>query len=464
MMRSTRRNAVGQYKFGQPPLSKSFGALPREKKVPADSGVKTSTLSNGAKVVTHDKDGGHTALGFYITAGPKMDPLGIPGMSYVMRFAMLTSNFENSLFQIDRTMRSTGFAYGHGEIRKKFLTLKAEGRRDLWQNPFQNLATCVSAPRFHESDIERFRDTMDNLLQEQRWQKPRDYVVDQLETVAFFKEPLGNPRMVPSYANDKASSTALMNQYASLFVPSNVTVAAVNVNHDELVAAYESLQYPHSASAPHHANAPKASVSEKDEAAQFHPGRMLVEYENRAKELGTRPDMEDDVAAAAGWLANGRDESLKSFAASTVFSEAFAAALHEGARYNHQAAQGLRSFYRPFASTGLVGFTAHGAPADVPQMLRDGAALMPKQIDETSLAIAKARAMMRFQTEQLEVARDYADFLGTSSNSAEETFAAIQGVTVADVKAIADRARAAKPALFATGKTLDFPSYEALKL
>lgn len=464
MMRASRPNAIAQYKFGQPALSKSFGPLPREKKVAVDGGVKKTTLANGATIVSHDKDGGHSALGFYINAGPKSDPLAIPGLSYVMRFALLTSNFDNSLFQIDRAMRSNGYAYGHGEIRKKFLALKAEGRRDLWQAPFQQLATCVAAPRFAEPDIERFRDTMDNQRSEQRWQVPREYSVDQLETVAFFKEPLGSPRHVPAYSNDKASSVALMDHYASLITPANVTIAAVNINHEELVAAYETQAFPHSASAPHHANATKVTVSDKDEAAQFHAGRMFTEYENRAKEMGTRPDMEDDVAAAVGWLANGRDSSIASYAASVVYAELLSASLKVGASFNSQTTQGLRSFYRPYSSTGLVGFTAYGAPSAIPQLLRDGAAKIAAQFDESAINGAKARAVVRIQNENLEVARDYADFLGTSANSAEEIFSAIQNVSAADVKRAADLARSAKPAVFATGKTLDFPSYDALKL
>lgn len=463
MLRASVKRQIPQYKFGQTSLSKAFGKLPTEKKAAVDAGVKTTTLANGTKIVTHDREGAQVSLGVYVDAGPKYDPMTAPGLSHVMRFALLTSNYENSLFQIDRTMRSTGFAYGHNEIRKRFVAIKGDGRRDMWAAPFQALATCLTAPRFHEPDVERFRDTIDALLQEQRWQKPRDYVVDQLETVAFFKEPLGNPRLVPAFANDKCSSEAMLNQYASLYVPSAVTIAGVNVAHNDLISAYDSLAYPHSGSAPHHANAARSTLSHTEEAAQFHAGRQFVEYENRAKEMGTRPDQEDEVVAAVGWITNGRDQSIKAFATSLVFTEAYNIALNDGIRYSDDI-NGLRTFYRPYSSAGLVGITARGAPADVPKLLRDGAASLPKTVENATLVAARARASLRFQNDELELGRDYADFLGTSKHSAEEIFAAIEGVSAVDLREAIEKLRSSKPAVFATGKTHDFPSIQALSL
>lgn len=173
--------------------------------------LQESRSSNGVRIVSHDFDGAHTAVAVYVDAGPKYDPLACPGLSYVMQYALQTSNMNSSLFQLDRTMRSTGNAYGHGEVRKRFLTWKAEGRRDMWERPFEMIATGVVAPRFHESDVERFRDTMDNQLKELRWQNPREYCTDAVETVAFFKEPLGSPRMVSTAANGRCDGKALLN-------------------------------------------------------------------------------------------------------------------------------------------------------------------------------------------------------------------------------------------------------------
>lgn len=464
MLRATSSRRIAQYKFGQPALNRAFGPLPREKKTAVDAGAQVTTLANGVKIVTHDRDGAHSAIGIYADAGPKYDPAAAPGLSYVMRFALLTANYDNSLFQIDRAMRSTGFAYGHAEVRKRYTALKVEGRRDLWESPFTHMATCIAAPRFHEPDLERFRDTMDNQLSEHRWQNPREYVLDQLETVAFFKEPLGNPRMVPATVNDKCTSELMLEQYSALYVPSNITVAAVNVKHQDLVAAYHAAPLPHSADAPHHAKAARVALAHTNEAAQFYPGRHATEYENRAKEMGTKPDMEDEVIAAFGVPTYGRDESIQQYAAAVVLQEFVSVALQEGIRYSRDDFNGVRVFYRPYSSAGLVGVTARGAPSAVPQMLRDGAAAFAKKADEATVAAAKARAAMRIHSEQLEVVRDYVDFLGTSKQTADEVLEAVSKVTVKDVSEALDKARSVKPAVFATGKTHDFPSTQNLNL
>lgn len=465
MLRASRAAKIHQYNFGQPPLNKFFGSLPRDRKTAVDAGVKSTTLANGTRVVTHDKDQAHACVAVYVDAGPKYDPVSTPGLSYVMRFALLTSNLENSLFQVDRTMRANGFSYGHDEVRKRYVVVRAEGRRDLLGAPVKALLSAVSVPRFHEPDVERFRDTFDNLLQEQRWQRPTEYAVDQLESVAFFKEPLGSPRMVPPFANDKCSSTAMMEQYASLYLPSAVTVVGVNVAHNDLVSMYETHPYPHSADAPHHAAVARRVLSHADEDSQFHAGRHTVEYENRAKEMGTRPDMEDEVIAAVGWLSNGRDGDAKAYAAAAVYAQLFAANLRAGTQYNHHATTGSRVFYRPYSTTGLVGFTARTSPSSIASLLRDTAALLPSSsTGEDALSAAKARAGTAFFSEELEINRDYADFLGSSKASAEEVLAAIRGVTVKDIKAAADKARSTSPAIYATGKTHDFPSAQKLAL
>lgn len=74
---------------------------------------------------------------------------------------------------------------------------------------------------------------MDNLNQELRFQAPRCYAVNALESVAFYKEPLGSPRLITSsVGNDRCTSAALLKQYCKLFLPEHVTLAGVNVAHE----------------------------------------------------------------------------------------------------------------------------------------------------------------------------------------------------------------------------------------
>ncbi|CUG92401.1 mitochondrial processing peptidase alpha subunit, putative [Bodo saltans] len=473
MLRRTAPRSIAEYKFGQPNLSQPFkGATKAAASEAKDHGVKITKLSNGAKVITHNKEGSQVAVGLYADAGAIYDPAGAPGLNYVLRWGLTTANFENSLFQIDRTIRSYGAAADHLEVRKRFIGLRLEARPDSWKAPFDNYVTTLAAPRFAEPDIERFRDTMDNLASEARWQRPREYTVDRLETVAFYKENLGSPRFVLPESNDACSSEKLMLQYSKYITPSRVVIAGVNVDHNELVSTYENNSYPHSETAPHHvavaADAKKIDFAQEDKS---YTGGEFHEQENRAKEMGTKPDMESETIVALGFKSFGRINNVKDFAAAFVTQQLFNVNIEDGFRYNRlDTTHGVRSFYRPYTGTGLIGLTVHASPSTITKEVIDASKLF-KSTKADNLAIGKARAAAAFYAAELEQSRDYCDFLGTNfSNkdllriSPEDIFAAIEGVTAADVKRVIDLASSSKPSIWVSGETLSFPSLRQLGL
>lgn len=458
---------IEEFNFGHPAMNRTFKqhthTFGSAHPVLKDSGVKKSTLPNGVRLTTHDKDTIHTSVGVYIEAGAKYDPIGAPGLSYAMRWALLTSNLENSLFQLDRMFRARGASYTHNEVRKRHIAIRLESRRDMWKEPFEYLCTSIAAPRFAESDIERFRDTWDNLIEEKRWQYPREYVVDQLERVAFYKEPLGNPRQILRGHNDESSSERMIAQYVAQFVPTNITIAGVNVEHSDITAAYLSGGYPHSAEAPHFRDGKRLSLSHTREEAQYQPGRQEHEQEKRAAAMGTKPYMEDETIAAIGWPANGRDESAAAFAASSVTQQVLSILHKDGINYRREnTSDGIRTFYRPFSSSGLLGFTVRGTVEGTPKQVREVAKSIPNETDAATLEAAKQRALLDFYSEELETTRDYVDFLATSTQSEQEIIDAIKAVDVAAVNKQLQAMRSTKPVLFATGEVKDFPSIKQL--
>lgn len=117
MLRATLRKGIYEYHFGQPslkrslpnkvvinyqlfPQPKSQAQVDNEKEEEAmqkgnktlQTQVESSTLGNGVRVVTHNCQSPHSVIGFYVQAGAKYDPCATPGLSYVMRQAILTSN------------------------------------------------------------------------------------------------------------------------------------------------------------------------------------------------------------------------------------------------------------------------------------------------------------------------------------------------------------------------------------
>ncbi|EAN89758.1 mitochondrial processing peptidase alpha subunit, putative [Trypanosoma cruzi] len=490
--------AISEYKFGQAPLTKPWGNVvhfspPAPSKALEAQKVKVSQLHNGARVITQQREGAMVSVGAYILAGPAYDPVGCPGVHGLMHVALTTSNYNNSLFQLDRGIRSTGAAFSHFEKDKHFIGIRLDARADMWKsqntgkkndkNSFtlnlvqDTIFTAIAAPRFHEADIERFRDTVDNNLKEMKWQQPEEYVMQKVETVAFHREPLGNPRHVPENNNGNITSKILMEHYSQYVTPERVIIAGVNVNHDELIAEYENTPYPHSKSAPHHAAFEKQnSVAAFDINAEKnqYTGGEAHEHENRAKEMGTKPDMDNETIVAVGYLSFGRGmASIKRYAAALVYQQLYNVLIQDTVRGAFGgSSNGIHSFYLPYQSAGLIGFTARSEPQDIVKMVTAGMRDMQsvKTDNATAVEAAKHRAAVDFMSRNLETVRDLCDYLGTSlpltsmaQNSTqymkpEEVIDAIRSVTPEELKQVKECAMGSKPSLFGHGEMLAFPS------
>jgi len=392
----------------------------------------------------------------------------------VLRWALPTSNMESSLFQMDRTLRSCGASQDHVELEKRLVGWKIESPANQWVKAATNLFTCVAVPRFPEYDIERFRDTMDNILEEHRWQNPREYAVDKLETVAFYREPLGAFRYVLPEFNDEVGHKALLDHWASLVVPQNIILAGVNVDVEELAAAYENAPFPHSDTAPHHAAVKRELVSGAHEATQWVGANEAHEQESRAKAMGVHPEMEEETIIALGYRTFGRDQSTKEYAVALVMQQLINVASEDGLRVTrHAVHQGLRSFYRPYASAGMIGITVRDSPYDALSGLKAGAMLVDALpvSDAKAVAAAAQRAKVAFYHGSLELNRDYLDFLATSFGAQGLGYTevaaiatAIDAVKPADLKKALEQMKEAKPCLFATGATYKLPSLRQLGL
>lgn len=506
---TTQTRGIYQYKFGQTPLTKPFGSGSRMPPSPASTApapavpkVEVTKLHNGVRVISHNLGGPTVSVGAYILAGPVYDPPSAPGTGAMMHLALTLSNYNNALFQLDRNIRSVGAAESHFEKNKHYIGIRIDARADKWksaataaprsdrrlanQKPAEeqfslnlvqeNIFTCIAAPRFHEPDVERFRDTIDNQVEELRWQYPAEYAKQMLETVAFYREPLGNPRFVPALSNGAITSSVLLDQYSRYVVPSRVVVAGVNVDHAALVAEYENTPFPHSASAPHHARAPAAAakVDVRKEADQYTGGERQ-DHEERAKVMGTKPDMDPETICAVGWLAFGKDrKTLRDYAASMVVKAILDVEFNDSIRYArdemHERA-GVRAFYSPYETAGLIGFTATAEPKTAVRMVTDAVKAVQSHkasVAESLLSVAKSMAKTQFLVQNTDTIRDYCDYLGTSlsiensdstvATSVAEVVDAVNAVTAADVKKVFHTMFSHKASLYGHGEMLGFPS------
>lgn len=460
-MRRSAVRRISDFGFGQPQMSFGFGGVVVTKHNSDhihDAGVKRSVLDNGVTIVTHDKGSAASTVGFFADAGVKYDPATAPGLTHFARFNLLSGNMSSSLFQIDRAFRAIGAAYGNSEIQKQYVGVWAQSNRSNWRVAVENFAPAFAAPRFADSDLERWRDNLDAQREETRWNHPREYSIDELETVAFYKEPLGNPRMVPVSTNDKCNQAKLIEKFATFMTPQRITVVGVNVPHQDLVASYTSQPFIHSASAPHHRDANPA-VTPRSEADQYVGNKSRYEYENRGYAMATKPDMDPEGIIAVGWRSVGAQESASQYAAGLVYAEMMSIAAGESASRvgAMQTSHGIQAFYRPYSTTGLTGYTIRDAPGNLNASLERALKMLPTDF-VAHLPAAKARAVARLFSTQLEMEADYAAFLATSKYSADDLIEAINRTNVNAVAEVAESMKKADPCFFATGDVMGIPS------
>uniref|UniRef100_A0A146L3V2 Uncharacterized protein n=1 Tax=Lygus hesperus TaxID=30085 RepID=A0A146L3V2_LYGHE len=181
--------------------------------------------------------------------------------------------------------------------------------------------------------------------------------------------------------------------------------------------------------------------------------------------MGTMPDMESEVIVAVGVPSNGNEQSVTKYATSLVVREVYDKALwtkalgsradKSGNRFYFQSLSststshltstsnanasvltngyeedqscafnpfshfGPAAFYRPYSSTGLIGFTLRTSPAKVEEEMAMAISAFPSSSSVLSaekgiIAHAQRAAALRFVHSHTELLRDYCDFLATS--------------------------------------------------
>ena len=466
MLRRTSQRHIATFDV-QPSLSWGFNpvftkAVPKALEPVLSTAPTVTTTSNGVRIITQDLSEPVSAIGIYNKqAGAKYDPLVKPGLNYVLRCSLMLSNMEDSMFQFDKKIRSVGGSFEHDEKYKKYLGWKTEVQRDSYKSILTSMCNGCTIPRFHGVEVDRYRDQMDNIYEEYRWKTPRKYVVERLEGIAFYKEPLGQSRFVLPSSNDLCSPEALLNHYCTVFRPENVIIAGVNVDHLDLFNEYESADYKLSSSSPHIADAAKSAeraridgiaAGEANEKDQYQEMSESTELEKRHEAMSTNPNFIEETIFAMGWCTNGRANS-KSYAATIVAQEYINIALGASVRLRDTREQDVESFYSPFETAGLLGMTARVYPNEAHIAQRRMIQTMTYAAKAECHEMAVHRAVTRFFHDHLELRRDYIDFLATQEQpmSAAEFIEILRGVQAADVRSVFEECLARQPSQFATG-------------
>ena len=425
---------------------------------------QSSRLENGTRVVTEERQGAFSGIGVYVQAGARYDPIQLPGLNHVMRWSFLTSNLDSSMFQIDREFRAVGASYEHHELCKELLGFKMECRRDLYSVPLQKMFSCVSIPRFMETEVVRYRDAMDAITEELRWKTPRQWCIEEVLQLAFYREPLGMPRYVPPHINDDIGKEALLQQWRKCFHPNRITLTGINVSHQELIATFQNHEFALSSSAPHFR---EFKNGYQVGPSCFQGGKDHELHEKRQKVMTSMPYMENEVIGVLAWRTYGM-QSLRNYAIACVTVQLLSIELQETIENaSESTVEGLRSFHSPFLEVGVWGFTYRSRSEDARLMVEQGIKFMRGlKPTEEGLGTAKHRAVCRLFHDHFECARDYMDSLAlstlTDSSKFTDVLEQVDQVTAGDIKGCLEFALDEKPCMYSTGEVLLIPSLRQL--
>lgn len=484
------RHLVSPSSLSQPSLTQYFPGSPLVEGDELSSGVteavKTTVMPNGARIVSHDLHGAVASVGAYILAGPVYDPVTRPGVGCLLHTALASVGSEaHSASMLQRALSQSAASLSHFQLHKHYIGLRVTTAGDAWKKPINSLSgspslvqsnifNVLASPKLpSDADVANVKSSA-VLEAETFWlSSPSRYAIQQLETVAFFKNRLGSPSHVPRDRVSLVTAAELQQHYNRYVVPSRVVIAGVNVVHEELVEAYENTSILHSETSEHHRAALKEVgkvYSVMAESAQYTGG----ERHDHVDSLET-----DQAFVAVGWPAAGRSSGpLRQFAACLVLRSLLLGSFRtkglptRSSPFQPEVGDDVSAFYHPYQSGGLLGFTCSASGPAAAVVLRDAGDTLRKCMLATreQVEVAKQHALVNLFS-KLTSSEAYCDFLGTSlspepfsrtSTSRDDIQAAVSATTVEDVTSALGSMLSHPVSFYAHGNTAFLPSARQL--
>lgn len=489
------RCASKQCVVNQPPLTSWFAKQNRQLDIdpvptaPVTEPLTVSTMPNGARVISEHRGGPIISIGAYILAGPAYDNISFPGLSRFFRAAFVSSGSSLLMSSdIERKLRVGGVTMVDMEKRKHYIGFRIDTQVDQWERSGSHLIQSaifgrLAGPKFSlgEGEVKDLEQLLRHEVQTQRISHPLDYAMEQLETVAFYKNHLGSTSHFPLCDVPQNKLDAVTNQYYQYVIPSRIVIAGVNITHRELLATYENTPVLHSESAEHHQKAIKelGRVRSVGEESTQYTGGERHEPDNRLQLLRPHGGM---TYAAVGWVGFGcHPLQLKNYIASLVLRSALDFLFKKKYPRSISNISGLRSdsvrfFVRPYETAGLIGFTVEAGCSDAAKLISETAQIVKKVdtlLNDELLVLSKQKAKESFLNEHLSSTGQYCDFIGcslphdrkgASPLGIQEVCCVIQNTTAGQVKMVIEKMLSRPPSLFAHGDTLSLPSMSQLDI
>lgn len=409
--------------------------------------IKTTTLSNGMRVVTDSSKTAETiSLGVWVSVGARYETPDIGGISHVLEHMAFKGTATRSAFQIAEEIEAVGgimnaytgkdmTAY-YVKVLKEDLALGLDIIADILQNSKMDKDELAKEQGVIVQEINMQNDTPDEL------------VFDYLAAKAFPDQPLGRPILGTADNVRSVTSQKLLDYMHTQYTAGRMIISASGaIDHDAFVQMCE-----------------KAFTKignhpvKKEQPGLYVGGDMRVQKDNEQVNL---------VLGFEGLSYTDNDYYAASVL-SGIFGGGMASRLFQEIREKRGLVYSIYSFNSPETDTGIFGIYAGTGEKEVAELmpvLCDEILTLPSTIRDDEIARAKARLkariLMRMENISTHAELNAIDMIIHGRVvPKEETIAAIDRVDSEALKRVAHRVFSSKPTLAALGPIKHVMAYE----
>ncbi|KAJ2777734.1 Mitochondrial-processing peptidase subunit alpha [Coemansia javaensis] len=232
--------------------------------------TRVTTFPNGLRVASEPSAGHFAAVGVYVDAGSRYEDGATAGYAHLMdRLAFRNSDGftrAESAAMIERL----GGSIMSSSSRECVMYQAAVFPRDV-QTAVRLMADTTLRPRFLPEDVDELRAEVPWEIREVE-SKPDTFLPEKLHETAFQAGTLGNPLLCPLPQLNAATPDSLARYHRRWFRPERMVVAAVGVDHNELVRMCSAHGFADAAPAPAEPPLDPAPGSEPEPEPESEPG------------------------------------------------------------------------------------------------------------------------------------------------------------------------------------------------
>ncbi|KAJ2846897.1 Mitochondrial-processing peptidase subunit alpha [Coemansia brasiliensis] len=199
----------------------------------ADGRTLVTTFPNGLRVTSESDPGHFSAIGVYVDAGSRYEDASTSGYAHLMdRLAFRNSERFTSADAM-AAIEKLGGSIMSSSSRECIMYQAAVFPHDV-PTAIRLLADTTLRPKFLPEDVEELQATVPWELQDVE-SKADMFLPEKLHETAFRTGTLGNPLLCLPKQLSRATPSLLADYHKQWYRPERIVVAAVGVDHQELV-------------------------------------------------------------------------------------------------------------------------------------------------------------------------------------------------------------------------------------